>query len=38
MLAVGVGSALDNPASADRLTQISGPQVVRDADLATWTA
>jgi uncharacterized repeat protein (TIGR01451 family) len=34
MLAVGVGEALDNPDSANRLTQIAGPQVVRDADLA----
>lgn len=34
VLAVGVGSALNNNASRDRLTQISGPQVVRDADLA----
>ncbi len=35
MLAVGVGSALNNAASRDRLTQIAGPQVVRDADLAS---
>lgn len=34
MLAIGVGSALSNPASQQRLVQISGPQVVRDADLA----
>ena len=34
MLAVGVGSALSNSGSGDRLIQISGPQVVRDADLA----
>jgi uncharacterized repeat protein (TIGR01451 family) len=34
MLAIGVGSALNNNASRDRLIQISGPQVARDADLA----
>jgi uncharacterized repeat protein (TIGR01451 family) len=34
MLAIGVGSALSNNASRDRLVQISGPQVRRDADLA----
>ena len=33
MLAIGVGTALNNPASQNRLVQISGPQVVRDADL-----
>jgi hypothetical protein len=33
MLAVGVGSALDNSESAQRLEQIAGPQVVRDDDL-----
>ena len=33
MLAIGVGTALSNPASQNRLVQISGPQVVRDADL-----
>ena len=33
MLAIGVGSALSNTASENRLQQISGPQVVRDADL-----
>ena len=35
MLAIGVGTALSNSGSQARLTQISGPQVVRDADLAT---
>jgi uncharacterized repeat protein (TIGR01451 family) len=35
MLAVGVGSALNNSASQQRLTKIAGPQIVRDADLAT---
>jgi len=35
MLTVGVGSALNNAASQQRLTQISGPQIVRDADLGT---
>ncbi len=35
VLAVGVGSALNNADSRNRLVQISGPQVVRDADLAT---
>ena len=34
MLAVGVGNALSNSSSQHRLRQISGPQVVRDADLA----
>ena len=34
MLAVGVGNALNNPASVDRLVAVSGDQVVRDADLA----
>src|SRR5262245_4687035 len=34
MLAVGVGSALNTPASQQRLTTISGPQIVRDAGLA----
>jgi len=34
VLAVGVGSALDNVDSAGRLVAVSGPQVVRDADLA----
>ena len=34
VLAVGVGSALNNTASRNRLVQVSGPQVVRDADLA----
>jgi len=34
MLAVGVGSALSSSASRNRLVAISGPQVVRDADLA----
>ena len=34
MLAVGVGSALNTAASQQRLTKISGPQIVRDADLA----
>ena len=29
MLAVGVGSALSNQASGDRLVQISGPKVVK---------
>ena len=33
MLAVGVGNALGSSASQARLRQISGPQVVRDADL-----
>lgn len=33
MLAVGVGSALDNSSSANRLVQIAGPQVARDGDL-----
>ena len=33
MLAVGVGNALSNSSSQQRLRQISGPQVVRDADL-----
>ena len=33
MLAVGVGTALSNSSSQGRLRQISGPQVVRDADL-----
>ncbi len=33
ILAVGVGSALDNPNSQSRLEQISGPKVIRDADL-----
>lgn len=35
VLAVGVGAALDNPDSVERLQQISGPQVVRGADLET---
>ena len=35
MLAVGVGSALSSSSSRSRLVAISGPQVVRDADLAT---
>jgi hypothetical protein len=34
VLAVGVGSALSNSASAERLEAVAGPQVVRDADLA----
>ncbi len=34
VLAVGVGAALSNPASEDRLEQVAGPQTVRDADLA----
>ncbi len=34
MLTVGVGAALDNPASVARLTAVTGPQVVTDADLA----
>ena len=33
MLAIGVGAALNNPQSQARLEAISGPQVVRDADL-----
>ncbi len=33
ILAVGVGEALDNQASEDRLVAVSGDQVVRDADL-----
>ena len=33
MLAIGVGSALSNTASRNRLVQIAGPQVVRDAGL-----
>ena len=35
MLAVGVGNALSSSSSQARLRQISGPQVVRDAGLAT---
>jgi hypothetical protein len=35
MLAVGVGQALSSNASRDRLVAISGPQVVRNADLAS---
>ena len=38
VLTVGVGSALSNPSSVTRLTQVSGPQVVRDADLAAVTS
>ncbi len=38
MLAVGVGSALSNQDSTDRLVQISGTKVKRDADLATLTS
>lgn len=38
MLAVGVGSALSNNASRDRLIAISGPQVVRDDDLDDITS
>jgi LPXTG-motif cell wall-anchored protein len=34
MLTVGVGSALSNQASVDRLVAVTGDQVVRDADLA----
>ena len=33
VLAVGVGSALNNVDSRNRLVQIAGPQVVRDAEL-----
>jgi uncharacterized repeat protein (TIGR01451 family)/LPXTG-motif cell wall-anchored protein len=33
ILAVGVGNALDNGDSRNRLVAVSGPQVVRDADL-----
>jgi uncharacterized repeat protein (TIGR01451 family) len=38
MLAVGVGAALGSGASQQRLQQISGPQIVRDADLANITS
>lgn len=34
ILTVGVGSALTNQASINRMIAVSGPQVVRDADLA----
>ena len=34
MLAIGVGGALNNPDSQTGSKQISGPQVVHDADLA----
>ncbi len=34
MLAVGVGSALNNSSSQNRLKQIAGPQAVKDAELA----
>jgi hypothetical protein len=34
MLVVGVGNALSSQSSQNRLRQISGPQVVRDGDLA----
>ena len=33
MLAVGVGTALNNSGSQDRLMKIAGPQMVKDADL-----
>ena len=35
ILAVGVGAAVTQPASVQRLTQIAGPQVVRDASGVT---
>lgn len=35
VLAIGVGGALSSAASQSRLRQISGPQVVRDADLGS---
>ncbi len=35
VLAIGVGSALTSNSSINRLKQISGPQVVRDADLGS---
>ena len=38
MLAVGVGSALNNAQSRTRLTQISGPLVVRDGDIGSITS
>ncbi len=38
MLVVGVGNALGSSASQNRLVAISGPQVVRDADLNTITS
>lgn len=38
MLAIGVGSALNSPASQQRLQEVAGPQIVRDADLATITS
>ena len=38
ILAVGVGSALGNTSSRNRLVQIAGPQVVDDADLADVTS
>lgn len=38
MLAIGVGSALSNPASVQRLQQISGPQVVRDNEIGDITS
>jgi uncharacterized repeat protein (TIGR01451 family) len=33
VLTIGVGSGLSNSSSINRLTQVSGPQVVRDSDL-----
>jgi uncharacterized repeat protein (TIGR01451 family) len=38
MLTVGVGSALSNPASRNRLIAVSGPQVVTDAGLGAVTS
>lgn len=38
MLTIGVGSALNNAASQQRLVQISGPQIVRDSDIDDITS
>ena len=38
ILAVGVGNALQNPTSRQRLIEISGPQVIEDDDLADVTS
>jgi hypothetical protein len=38
MLTIGVGSALGNSSSVSRLVAVTGPQVVRDADLASITS
>lgn len=38
MLTIGVGSALSNQASVERLKAVTGPQVKRDADIGTITS